>query len=60
MTAPTLKVHADFVTMTFMLPATMARRTKGGDLEETPGKTPGKRWGKHQISSCSGHWEVIE
>jgi ATP-dependent DNA helicase RecG len=44
--APELRVHADFVTMTFMLPATMARRTVGGDLEETPGKTLGEALGK--------------
>ncbi len=35
-----MQVNADFVTMTFVLPATMARPTKGGGLAETPGKTP--------------------
>ena len=32
-----MQVNADFVTMTFVLPATMARPTKGGGLAETPG-----------------------
>ena len=40
--APTLKVNADFVTMTFVLPASAAPRMQGSDLEKTPGKTPGK------------------
>jgi ATP-dependent DNA helicase RecG len=44
--APTLKVNADFVTMTFILPATMAQPTTPVDLGKTPGKTPGKTLGK--------------
>ena len=38
--APTLKVNADFVTMTFVLPASAAPRMQGSDLRKTPGKTP--------------------
>ncbi|MHB1200410.1 MAG: hypothetical protein ACYCZ6_12800, partial [Polaromonas sp.] len=34
--ALTLKVNDDFVTMTFVRPATMARPTRGIDLGETP------------------------
>ena len=39
---PTLRVHNDFVTMTFVLSDAMVRYKKAGTLEETPGKTPGK------------------
>ena len=34
--APTLKTQADFVTITFVLPSTMARSTKGSGSGETP------------------------
>ena len=48
--APTLKVQAGFVTMTFSLPESLVRLKKGSDSEtelgktlgKTPGKTPGK------------------
>ncbi len=40
--APTLRVHNDFVNMTFVLSDAMVRYKKAGALEETPGKTPGK------------------
>ena len=40
--APTLKVNADFVTMTFVLPVSAAPRMQGSDLEKTSGKTSGK------------------
>ena len=39
--APTFKVNAGFVTLTFVLPATVAPRTKGGGSEEASGKTSG-------------------
>lgn len=44
--APALRVNDDFVTMTFALPATMARSKNDGTSEQTPGKTPGKTLGK--------------
>lgn len=44
--APTLKTQADFVTITFVLPSTMARSTKGSSSGETLGKTLGKTPGK--------------
>ena len=36
--APTLKVNADFVTMTFVLPATIAREEKEGSAEKSSEK----------------------
>lgn len=38
LSTPTLKVNADFVTMTFILPATMERQKREGSAGETPGK----------------------
>lgn len=42
LSTPTLKVNADFVTMTFILPATMERKKREGSAGETPGKSSGK------------------
>ena len=42
LSTPTLKVNADFVTMTFILPATIERQKREGSAEETPGKSSGK------------------
>ena len=40
--APVLKDNAGFVTLTFVLPASVAVNMRGSGADETPGKTPGK------------------
>jgi predicted HTH transcriptional regulator len=42
MLAPTLRVHNDFVTMTFALPDSLVRFKKGGVSTETLGKSSEK------------------
>ena len=42
LSAPTLKVNADSVTMTFILPTTKARQRRGGSADETPEKSSEK------------------